>query len=115
MKCGSEKVDVELKYLERTRKGTKFTLRPSQRRFHHISMKNKIKTSLLAVERVNDRNILFLVRGDHIPLRDYASDPDSGCANGEVIRTIISRNGNDRDAINKLKMLLFFDMMRYWE
>jgi hypothetical protein len=80
MKLDDQKVDVELKYLVRKIRGIKFTLRPSQRRFHHSSMRKGGHTALLFVEAGVKR--LWLVRGDKVPIRDYASDPDSGCHNG---------------------------------
>jgi hypothetical protein len=83
MKMGDNKVDVELKYLFRTTKGTKFTLRPAQRRFHHSSMRRGGKTCLLYVLATLTRQ-MFLVRGDRLPLRDYASNVDSGCENGKL-------------------------------
>lgn len=107
MKRRGVKIDVELKYLERTRKGTKFTVRPAQRRFHHMSMKRGGKTCLLAVEKCDDGNSLFIVRGDNIPLRDYASDPDSGCKQGFDQRWLLNFNGRDVVAIANLKKILF--------
>jgi hypothetical protein len=105
------KIDLELKYLERTRRGTKFTIRPAQRRFHHMSMKRGAKTSLLWVERIRDENKLFLLRGDHIPLRNYISDPDSGQA--EDRRWMINDKA-DVIAISNLKQILFKDLMYWW-
>jgi hypothetical protein len=80
MKLDDQKVDVELKYLVRKIRGIKFTLRPSQRRFHHSSMRKGGHTALLFIEAGVKR--LWIIRGDKVPLRDYASDPDSGCVNG---------------------------------
>ena len=111
MKRKGAKVDVELKYLERTRKGTKFTLRPAQRQFHSLSSARGAKTSLLAAERVNGRIQLFLLRGDHIPLRDYISDDGSGVDRDR--RWIINEH-NDVTAISRLKEFLFKDLMYWW-
>jgi hypothetical protein len=110
LKHRGEKVDIELKYLERTRKGTKFTIRPGQRRFHHHSMRNGGKTSLLAIENITGWNQLFLLRGDHIPLRDYIIDPASGQI--EDKRWIVN-DKNDITAISFLKRLLFQEPA-YW-
>jgi hypothetical protein len=82
MKMRDIKVDVELKYLHRTYKGIKFTLRPAQRRFHHSSMRRGNKTCLLFV--LSTTRQMFLVRGDKLPLRDYASHIDSGCEGGKL-------------------------------
>jgi hypothetical protein len=111
------KIDLELKYLERTRRGTKFTIRPAQRRFHHMSMKRGAKTSLLAVEKIDGCNSLFLVRGDHIPLRNYASNPESGCPNGDDRRWNINRTiftSTDTTSIQRLKSILFQEP-QYWK
>jgi hypothetical protein len=105
------KVDLELKYLVRTRRGTKFTIRPAQRRFHHMSMKRGGKTSLLWVERIRDENKLFLLRGDHIPLRNYISDPDSGQIDD---RRWMVNDKVDAIAISNLKHILFKDLMYWW-
>jgi hypothetical protein len=113
LKHKREKVDVELKYLECMKKGIKFTLRPSQRRFHHMSMRRGHKTSLLAVANIFNKNVMFLMRGYHIPLRDYASDPSSGCADGIIIRRILNEKA-DVLAISQLKSVLFNDLS-YWE
>jgi hypothetical protein len=83
MKKNDIKIDVELKYLHKTIKGTKVTLRPAQRRFHHSSMRRGNKTCLLYVLATTARQ-MFLVRGDKIPLRDYSSHPDSGCIGGKL-------------------------------
>jgi hypothetical protein len=108
------KIDLELKYLERTRRGTKFTIRPAQRRFHHMSMKRGGKTALLAVEKRDGSNSLFIVRGDHIPLRNYASDPNSGCVNGYDQRWFVNLNENDATSISILKRLLFLES-NFWK
>lgn len=111
LKRGMSKVDVELKYLSRTKFGTKFTLRPAQRRYHHMNSKRGAKTSLLAAERVNGKVQLFLLRGDHIPLRDYISDEDSGQSRD---RRWILNEHNDITAISRLKQFLFRDLMYWW-
>jgi hypothetical protein len=104
MKHGDLKIDVELKYLHPHRRGVKFTLRPSQRRFHHSSMRRGAKTALLYVE--SKTNGLYLVRGDKIPLRDYASDPDSGCAQGKVDQCRVDVF-TDKGSIGNMAFILF--------
>jgi hypothetical protein len=108
------KVDLELKYLVRTRRGTKFTIRPAQRRFHHMSMKRGGKTALLAIEKRDGKNSLFIVRGDHIPLRNYANDPESGCIGGYDQRWFVNLNEHDADTIVILKRLLFTEP-NFWK
>lgn len=81
--CGRESVDVELKHLYLKTKGIEWKVRPVQRRYHHMGMREGRRSALLAsVEMKKGLVILILIRGDKIPLRDYASHPDSGCANG---------------------------------
>jgi hypothetical protein len=91
LKCGQSVVSVELKIWKENRNGIKCEMRPIQRRFHHISMKKGARTAVLA--HVSG-SILYsprtiLVRGDHVPLRDYASHKDSGCPNGQLIYSTI--------------------------
>jgi hypothetical protein len=109
MKCGDYKIDVELKYLVRKMRGIKFTLRPSQRRFHHSSMRRGGKTALLFLEAGNKK--LWIIRGDKIPLRDYALDPDSGCQNGVVDMWIVSGK-NDAAVVEHLTNILFHSI--FW-
>jgi hypothetical protein len=103
MKYGDMKVDVELKYLDRTRYGLKYTLRPSQRRFHRISMMKGGRTALLAVENGNKQ--MFLMRGDHVPRRYYVDDPDSGCA--QEIRLCFPTDIDDYLVASFIKAALF--------
>jgi hypothetical protein len=77
---GSDVVGLELKCLTRTRKGIKWTVRPAQRRYHRMTALHGGRSAVLA----SIDGELVLVRGGDVPLRDYASDPDSGCPNGEV-------------------------------
>jgi hypothetical protein len=102
MKLGDVKVDIELKYLHLKQRGIKFTLRPSQRRFHHSSMRHGGKTALLFALHLP--KTMFIIRGDHIPLRDYAIDPDSGC-NGQLDLWPIG--GDDKVAITELRNIIF--------
>jgi hypothetical protein len=104
VKCGNARVDLELKYLYRTRNGIKFTLRPSQRRYHRMTMIRGGRTSVLGIENGSKR--LFLVRGDKVPLRDYASDAHSKTASDEAITVTISGTYH-------LRELLFYDK-EYW-
>jgi hypothetical protein len=68
------------------------------------------KTSLLWVENINGWNQLAIMRGDHIPMRDYISDKGSGQI--EDHRWIINEK-NDLTAIWFLKQTLFKDIT-YW-
>jgi hypothetical protein len=111
LKYRGVKIDLELKYLERSKRGTKFTVRPSQRRFHHMSMMKGGKTSLLWVENIRDQKRLFLLRGDHIPLRNYISDQESG--QKEDRRWWVNDKA-DVIAISNLKQILFKDLMYWW-
>ena len=105
------KIDLELKYLESHKRGTKFTIRPSQRRFHHMSMRKGGKTSLLWIENIKNENKLFLLRGDHIPRRNYIFDPESGQTED---RRWLVNNKADVIAISNLKQILFKDLMYWW-
>jgi hypothetical protein len=97
-------IQTELKYLHRNSHGIKFTVRPVQRRFHHMSMKHGGQTCLLFV--LSDTKQMFVVRGDRIPLRDYASDKASGCANGKVDTWPVLGTSNE-DQIFHLTNILF--------
>jgi hypothetical protein len=110
MKFEHQKVDVELKYLYKTSKGIKYTLRPAQRRYHRMGMFKGNRSALLFVE--NGTKNLCLVRGDHISLRDYAADTASGCRNGDDRRLVIE----GRTDISKIKFLKFllFESKNYW-
>ena len=111
VKCGNSRVDLELKYLYKTRNGIKFTLRPSQRRYHRMTMKRGGQTALLVIENGTKR--LFLVRGDKVPLRDYASDAQSGTGPDEDITVTVAGNQNEREVALRLRELLFYDP-DYW-
>jgi hypothetical protein len=110
-----EKIGVELKYLLKTRKGIKWTVRPSQRRYHHMHMRNGGKSALLAY--IPAENRLILVRGNNIPLRDYISDPASGFAGKDpmLVEAAFSWRINmfsvnpDENAIYQLEKYLFGD------
>jgi hypothetical protein len=110
IKSGNQSIGLELKYLLSTKKGIKWVVRPSQRRYHHINAKAGGRSALLAY--LAARSELVLVRGDHIPLRDYATDKESGCAHGLVILDYMSKD-SDKQAIFKLEKLIFND--EYWE
>jgi hypothetical protein len=81
VKCGLVLVSLELKIWETTKKGVKCKMRPVQRRWHHVSMRKGQRTAVLA----SVGNYIILVRGDHVPLRDYAIDKNSGVEDGELI------------------------------
>jgi hypothetical protein len=105
---GSDEIGVELKYLLTTRNGIKWTIRPSQRRYHYMHMRNGGKSALLAYIPADNR--LILIRGNKIPLRDYANHPDSGCIDGKVDtswRINMAPGQPDRNAILLLEEYLF--------
>lgn len=99
--CGSAKVGIELKIWERTKNGIKCKMRPIQRRWHHMNMKSGGRSAVLA--HVHQQFIL--VRGDHIPLRDYASHKDSGCSDGQLMYETIFMD---------LPRLLFDESYGFW-
>jgi hypothetical protein len=106
-------VGLELKYLLSTKKGIKWAVRPSQRRYHHLHVKQGGRSALMAYIAKNDE--LVLVRGDHIPLRDYAKDVSSGCAHGLVKMEVLNFMSidMDRQAIFTLEDFLF-ENDEYW-
>jgi hypothetical protein len=104
VKCGNARVDLELKYLYKTRNGIKFTLRPAQRRYHRMTMLRGGQTSVLGIENSTKR--LFLVRGDKVPLRDYSMDAHSKTGPDEEITVTVS-------GASHLRELLFYDNT-YW-
>jgi hypothetical protein len=106
-------IGLELKYLLTTRKGIKWEVRPAQRRYHHMHAKNGGRSALLAYIAATKE--LVLVRGDHIPLRDYASDKESGCAHGLVIMEVMTIFDVDRDknAMFTIEENLFGSL--FWE
>jgi hypothetical protein len=107
-------VGLELKYLISTRKGVKWTMRPAQRRYHHMNAKAGGRSALLAYLAAQEK--LVIVRGNHIPLRDYASDKESGCAHGLVIMEELNYFSIDSDqqAIFNLENLIFTSDA-FWE
>jgi hypothetical protein len=107
-----KKVGLELKYLYVLRKGIKWTVRPAQRSYHHMLARRGGRSALLAI--VNDKNIntLILVRGDKIPLRDYASHPSSGCIDGRCDITRILPETDDRETVLTMLEILFSE--EYW-
>jgi hypothetical protein len=113
IKSAGKKVGLELKYLLSTKKGIKWTLRPAQRRYHHMNLRNGGCSAVLAFIPATKQ--LLLMRGDHVPLRDYASDPNSGCANGRAIYEDVNYFGVDPDnnAMFVLERLLFHN--DFWE
>jgi hypothetical protein len=113
LKFANQSVGLELKYLLSTKKGIKWTVRPSQRRYHHMLAKNGGHSALLAY--IASSRELYLVRGDHIPLRDYSKHQESGCPHGLVIMYQLDFMSIDRDrqAIFELEEHLFSN--EYWE
>jgi hypothetical protein len=112
IKYNDQSVGLELKYLLNTKKGIKWTVRPAQRRYHHMNIMNGGRSALLAFVSANQE--LHLVRGDHIPLRDYASDKESGCVHGLVKMERMDHFSVDRDkqAIFEIEDHLFED--EFW-
>jgi hypothetical protein len=104
LKYGEARVDLELKYLYRTRNGIKYLVRPSQRRFHHMTMRRGGRTAMLFI--LDETQELYLMRGDHIPLRNYASHPESGCVDGKEIVTKFAKEPDGVIAL-LIKYLLF--------
>lgn len=77
-----QSVSLELKRFKVTvAKGICCTLRPVQRRWHHVNYNNGTKCAVLAEL---DTEAVILIRGDHVPLRDYACYPNSGCEDGKL-------------------------------
>jgi hypothetical protein len=113
IKSGNKSVGLELKYLLSTRKGIKWTIRPAQRRYHHMNLRNGGCSAILAFSAAEEK--LYLVRGDHVPLRDYASDVASGCPKGVVQMEVLDYMSVDRDrqAMFELEQQLFHD--EFWE
>jgi hypothetical protein len=111
--CGEKTVGLELKYLITNRKGIKWEVRPAQRRYHHMHAKSGGRSALLAY--IPATNVLGLVRGDNIPLRDYAKDPQSGCHDGKVKMWDLSYFSvdTDKNSIFNLERALFGE--NFWE
>jgi hypothetical protein len=110
---GMNSVGLELKYLLTTKKGIKWEVRPAQRRYHHMHAKNGGRSALMAY--IAATSVLVLVRGDNIPLRDYAKDPQSGCHDGKVKMWDLSYFSldADRQTIFNLERALFGEL--FWE
>jgi hypothetical protein len=88
-------IGLELKYLELTRKGIRWTVRPVQRRYHRMLAIRGGRSALLAY--IAGIKELVLVRGDHVPLRNYASDPNSGVEGDDAIVNNLSYFSIDKD------------------
>lgn len=111
--CKFEGVGLELKYLEQTRKGIKWKVRPAQRRYHHMNVLKGGHSALLAF--TDKTHELLLVRGDHIPLRDYAVDKESGCAHGLVILEKINSWSIQEDAMAMDELLRLIHIgSKFW-
>ena len=102
LSCGTLAVSLELKIWETTRRGIKCVMRPIQRRWHHMSMRSGKRTAILA--HIKNGQII-LVRGDHIPLRDYADDARSGCKDGSLEHSTV---------FTDLNRLLFDESYEFW-
>jgi hypothetical protein len=106
-------VGLELKFLEVTNKGIKWTVRPVQRRYHHMLARAGGRSALMGIVH-DELNTLILVRGDKIPLRDYASHPDSGCPNGKASIVHIGNDlDNEQDMVLTMLELLFSE--EFWK
>jgi hypothetical protein len=87
LKQKATSVYLELKVWEEKRRGIKCEMRPIQRRWHRVTYRHNSRCAVLVNLKGTDIN--FLIRGDHVPLRDYSSDPESGCKNGVLIFTYV--------------------------
>jgi hypothetical protein len=103
LKCGQNIVSIELKIWEEKRTGIQCKMRPVQRRWHHVSMRNGSRTAVLA--SIIYRHRIILVRGDHVPLRDYASNKASGCPGGDLMFSSVFMD---------LSRLLFDESYGFW-
>jgi hypothetical protein len=118
LKSEAQTIGLELKYLTATKNGIKWMVRPAQRRYHHLNALKNGRSALLAFidePKGHVKKRIVLVRGDHIPLRNYASDPNSGCNSIEAKMTDISYFSldQDRQAIFILEGILFHE--DFWE
>jgi hypothetical protein len=107
-------IGLELKFLNMTRKGIKWLVRPGQRRWHRMHAIKGGRSALLAC--IAGKNDIILVRGDHVPLRNYSIDPNSGVAGDDFITNNLSYLMIDRDrqTIFNLESMLFHDES-FWE
>lgn len=80
---------VELKHFEVNSKGVLYKIRPVQRRFHVMGVRNGKRLLVLATVAQPSGNQLVMIRGDRLPLRDYAFMEGSGCEEG-IVQTVIS-------------------------
>ena len=105
---GHEKVGIETKYFVEKRRGIMCKVRPVQRRWHHIAYQGGTKCAILAaVVGVNGEKFIILIRGDKVPKRDYADDESSGCKNGKLEMSIVTKENLNR--------LLFDDSWGFWD
>lgn len=86
-----EAYGFELKHFQITKKGVCYKIRPAQRRYHYLGVTRDKKRSIIlaTINRTID-NQLVVIRGDHVPFRDYASDPASRCPDGKVKQQIFN-------------------------
>jgi hypothetical protein len=73
---------VELKHFHVTSKGVCYKIRPVQRRYNVMGVREGKKLVILATIDRSDYVDLVLIRGDNCPLRDYCKDLGSGCEQG---------------------------------
>jgi hypothetical protein len=113
IKFGISSIGLELKYLLSTKKGIKWSVRPAQRRYHRMLSHHGGRSALLVYVAAKEE--LYLVRGDHVPLRDYSTDPASGCQHGLVKMEHLDYMSLDRDrqAMFQLEDNLFSE--DYWK
>ena len=102
----SEKISLELKYWEEKRRGILCKVRPVQRRWHHVNFASGVLCGVLAcVETKSSNKYIILVRGDHVPKRDYADDPDSGCYGGKL----------DYEVVDEVSLNTFLFTTGFWK
>jgi hypothetical protein len=107
-------IGLELKYLTTSRKGIKWAVRPAQRRYHHMLARRGGRSALLAY--VGGAQEFILVRGDDIPLRDYASSPSSGCKEGVVKTWPLNYFSVDTDKSSMFNLEdLLFNNEDFWQ
>lgn len=79
---------VELKHFKVTAKGVCYKIRPVQRRYNVMGVRNGKRLFVLATIDRTNYNELVMIRGDKVPLRDYCCELGSGCETS-ISQTII--------------------------
>lgn len=83
---------VELKHFKVEARGVHYKIRPVQRRYNVMGVRNGKRLLVLASVEWSDGNQLVMIRGDKVPLRDYEYMDGSGCEEG-IQQTTIPING----------------------